>query len=701
MADARWFYAELKRRNVLRAAVLYIGAVWAMAQGISELAPAFGGPDWITRWLVLAGAMGLPFVLAIAWFYEVTPQGLKRESEIDPAESITAHTGRRMDLAIIVVLALAVVLLLANQLALHKGADPPPDAAAIPAKSIAVLPFENLSNDQDNAYLVAGMQDLILTKLADIADLKVISRTSTMKYQSHPDDLATIGRELGVATVLEGSVQKAGNEILVNVQLVDAASNTHLWAQSYRRTLANVFEVENEVAEKVARALKAELSPEEAKRLATSLSTNPAANDLFLRAEHLSHRGGIDYDTASFRQAIGLYREALAADPGFAQARAGLSFAESALVWFGGAGSDAQELRDDARAQAERALAQQPGLAAAHMAMGYSDYWGRGDYEAALKAFATALKLRPNDAMALAATGFVLRRQARFDSAIDALQQALTLDPRNTSLKAELGTTYMLTNDYVEAQRQFRQALDFDPGNVTAKRAYSDALVLYRGDLAHALAVARGNHPTLQLQRASILTNQRRYSEAIALLQRIPDTPENFPPLSGPKALHLANLYWLADEHARARALYQQALTKIRARLAAEPGDVISQSAAWNAIASAELGLGNREAALAAIARSQSLAEQSDDHIYGPQQLKSNAILYAQAGRADLAVPLLRKVLAAPGIGAAYSPTMLWIGPGLDPIRDTPQFRALLKKYAQYKPSGTAQLAAAASTEGA
>ncbi len=697
MADARWFYAELKRRNVLRAAVLYIGAVWALAQGISQLAPAFGAPDWVTRWFVLAGAIGFPFMLGFTWFYELTPQGLKRESEIDRADSVIAHTGRRMDLAIIAVLAVAVVLLLANQLVLHTDASPQSAAAtAAPPKSIAVLPFENLSNDPDNEYLVAGMQDLILTKLADIGDLKVISRTSTMKYQSHPDDLAPIGRQLGVATILEGSVQKSGNEVLINVQLVDAASNAHIWARSYQRTLANVFDIENEVAEQVAGALKAKLSPAESKRLAASLSADPTANDLYLRAQQFAHRGDIDYDAASFRQAIGLYRQALATDPDFAQARAGLSFAESALVWFGGAGADARQLKDDARSQARQALAQQPDLAAAHMAMGYSDYWGRGDYEAALKAFAAALAARPNEAAALAATGFVLRRQARFGQSVDAFQQALALDPRNTSLRAELGTTYMLTYQYAKAERQFRQALDIDPENVTAKRAYSDAIMLGSGDLPRALAVAQGNHPTLQMQRVSVLILQRKYADAIAVLQAIPDKPENFPPIGSPRVLQLADLYTLCGKPARARILYQEALPKTRAQLAIDAGDLIVQGAAWNAIADAELGLGNTEAALSAISRAQTLAAQSADHIYAPLQVKVGAVLYARAGRADLAVPLLQQVLDTPGIGFTYSPTMLWIDPDLDPIRASPQFQALLTKYAKYKPDVGQHVAATA-----
>ncbi|HXS04375.1 MAG TPA: hypothetical protein VN731_07855, partial [Rhodanobacter sp.] len=248
------FFAELQRRNVLRAGVLYAGVVWALAQGLAQLLPLFGAFDWMARWFVIASIIGFPFWLVFAWFYEFTPQGLKRESEIDPTDSVARSTGRKLDFWIIGVLTVAVVLLLTDRLVPHKDA-PKAIAASASAKSIAVLPFENLSADKDNAYFVAGMQDLILTKLADIGDLKVISRTSTEKYQSHPDNLKDIAQQLGVATILEGSVQKAGNQVLINVQLINTQTDAHIWAQAYPRTLDNIFGVEGEVAEKIAAAL--------------------------------------------------------------------------------------------------------------------------------------------------------------------------------------------------------------------------------------------------------------------------------------------------------------------------------------------------------------------------------------------------------------------------------------------------------------
>ncbi|MGH8214431.1 MAG: hypothetical protein ACREPZ_01855, partial [Rhodanobacteraceae bacterium] len=349
----RGFWHELKRRHVYRVAVAYAVVGWLLIEVATQVFPVFHMPDWADQLVVLLIVIGFPVALILAWAFEMTPEGVRRT---EPATSEgarppeqTRHIGKRLNAIIIGVLAVAVAVLLWQKFTpsgRHAGsatataravegngdnATTKREASAAPAKSIAVLPFENLSNDKNNDYFVAGMQDLILTKLADIGDLKVISRTSTMQYKSHPEDLKTVGKQLGVATILEGSVQKAGDQVLVNVQLIDARSDNHIWAQSYTRTLDNVFGVEGEVAGQIAQALKAKLSPAESKRLATSLSSNSAANDLFLRAEYQVNQGDINYDTASWKAAIPLYRQAIAKDPDFALAYARLSYAESEL----------------------------------------------------------------------------------------------------------------------------------------------------------------------------------------------------------------------------------------------------------------------------------------------------------------------------------------------------------------------------------
>jgi len=678
------FFAELQRRNVLRAGVLYAGVVWALAQGLAQLLPLFGAFDWMARWFVIAGIIGFPFWLAFAWFYEFTPQGLKRESEIDPTDSVARSTGRKLDFWIIGVLTVAVVLLLTDRLVPHKDA-PKAIAASAFVKSIAVLPFENLSADKDNAYFVAGMQDLILTKLADIGDLKVISRTSTEKYQSHPDNLKDIAQQLGVATILEGSVQKAGNQVLINVQLINTQTDAHIWAQAYPRTLDNIFGVEGEVAEKIAAALKAKLSPAETAQLAAVPTQNQAAYDLFLRAEFQTNQGLVNYDTASFRAAIPLYRQAINNDPDFALAYARLSYAESQLGWFGGGGENVKQLTAQARADAERALQLAPNLAAAQLALGYSDYYGEGDYAAALKVFEASLVARPNDADVLAARGYVERRQGRFDDAIASFRHALAHDPRNSVFAYALGDTCMMASRYGEAENWLQRALALNPDNLTAKYDYANTILFRSGDVARALAALPGDEPSLKLLRVTLLTLQRKYSEAATLLESVPDTLDNFPVVNGSKALQLANLYRLTGDAARARPLFTQVLPKVRAQLEQQRG--INLAYIWLNIASVELGLGHAAEGLDAIAKAQAVLDQAKDQVYGPNLTEISASLYAQAQRPDLAVPLLAKALTTPGIGIAYSPVMLWIDPAWDPIRTDPRFQALLQQYAHAQPA--------------
>ncbi|MGH8042389.1 MAG: hypothetical protein ACREPN_10135 [Rudaea sp.] len=251
-------FAELKRRNVIRAAGLYLVGAWLLVQVAGTILPMFGAPDWIARSLVILLAIGFVPAMVIAWVFELTPSGLKRDEDVPLEQSIAPQTARRMDRLILIVAVIAVAYFafdkfvlaprrdaaLVTQTTAHVTAEISTEKAKIDPRSIAVLPFENLSEDKGNAYFADGMQDMILTKLAGIGDLKVISRTSTEKYASHPDDLKIIAKQLGVTTILEGSVQKSGNQVLINVQLIDAASDNHLWAEAYPRTLDNIFGVE-------------------------------------------------------------------------------------------------------------------------------------------------------------------------------------------------------------------------------------------------------------------------------------------------------------------------------------------------------------------------------------------------------------------------------------------------------------------------
>lgn len=348
---------------------------------------------------------------------------------------------------------------------------------------------------------------------------------------------------------------------------------------------------------------------------------------------------------------------------------------------------DVPRLIADARSNAERSLKLASNLPAAQLALGYCDYYGRGDYDTALKAFAAALALRPNDGDTLAAQGYVQRRQGRFDAAIASLLKATTLDPRNSSLAADLGVTYMLASRYPEAERSLQRALALDPHNLNAKGNLSAAILYASGDIPRALAVVQGDNSPLKLQRVTLLTYQHQYQEALALLDTIPDTSDNFGPGSGvgPKALAQAELYRRMGDIAQARPLYEKALPQVRAQLPQLQG--VNQALQWNYLATVELGLGNTAQALDTLAKVQTLINNSHDNVYGPIAKEVIATLYAEAQRPDLAIPLLAKALATPGLGAYYSPVLLWLDPAWDPIRHDPAFQALLKKYAKFKPA--------------
>ncbi len=568
-------------------------------------------------------------------------------------------------------------------------------AANIASKSIAVLPFENLSNDKDNAYFVAGMQDLILTKLADVGDLKVISPTSTAQYASHPEDLKTIGQQLGVATILEGSVQKQGKQVLINVQLIDVRTDNHIWAQAYQRTLDNVFGVEGEVAEKIADALDAKLSAAESARLTAVPTRNEAAYDLFLRAEYQMNQAELGGgNPLTLAAAIPLYRQAIEKDPGFALAYARLSYAESYFTYEGAGGQDAAQLSTQARKDAKQALQLAPDLAAAQLALGYNDYWGRHDFDGALKAFAAALALHPNDSGALEGQGLAQGRLGDFDVAIASLEQAFTSNPRNSVLAAYIGSTYMMMGRYPDAERWLLRALTLEPDNITAKEHLVRSILFGSGDIARALAAATGDSDRLKVgTRVPLLICQRRYREALDLVDSVPvNVPDPFLVdviIGVPQTK--ARLLRLLGEPERAKPLYEQVLPILRTQLRMQQN--IDQGAVWNRIAEAELGLGHTAAAMAALAKSQAIASRSDDHLSAPGLMQVNAAQYAQAGRPDLAVPVLAKALATPGIGDYYSPVMLWLDPYWDPIRDDPRFQALLNQYARYKPAVTYPIA--------
>lgn len=421
-------FAELQRRNVIRAAVLYVGAVWALAQGIAQLAPAFGAPEWVTMWFVIAAAIGFPFWLAFSWVYEWTPQGLKRESEIAADASITRSTGRTLDRAIIVVLALAVVLLLTNTFVWKRGAGLQGEAAtaarqvapAIDPDSIAVLPFVDMSQAQDQEYFSDGLSEELLDLLAKVPQLKVIARTSSFSFKGKHLDIADIAHKLAVATILEGSVRKSGNTLRISAQLIRASDSTHLWSDTYDRELTDVFKVQDEIAGAVVEALKLKLLPEQAP-VGIGRTDNMQAHNHFLLASEWMTKGTIE----AYRAAAGEYQRAIDLDSGYVSALVGLANANGYIADLTGDAATA----DQALNVVEQALALDPGNAEALAARAWLRTEFKWDFAGARADYEAALQADPNAASVLRRYGWFLAAVGQLPEGLQMARRALDRDP--------------------------------------------------------------------------------------------------------------------------------------------------------------------------------------------------------------------------------------------------------------------------------
>src|SRR5215813_4205441 len=427
------FFAELKRRNVYKVAIAYAVVAWLLMQIASQIFPFFDIPSWGVRLVVLLLIIGFPIALILAWAFELTPEGIKRTEDVDLSKSIRRKTGRKLDFLIIAVLLLVIAGLLFQRF--HPKVSP-----AFPSsleKSIAVLPFENLSEDKANAYFADGMQEEILTRLAKIADLKVISRTSTQRYQSKPGNLSEIAEQLGVANILEGSVQKAGDTVRVSVNLIQATSDSHLWAETYDRKLTDILGVESEIAKTIAESLQVKLTGHEQQALAVKPTNNPEAYDAYLRG--LAFEGRSTADDVATRAAIDSYERAVQLDPNFTVAWARLSSAHAGFYFERGDTTSAR--RDAAKRSLDHAQTLQPNSPETQLALGYYQYFVLRDYELAKNTFKQVSKMLPGNSEIPEALGKINRREGNWDESIAYLEQALAVDPRNSELLSNTAFT--------------------------------------------------------------------------------------------------------------------------------------------------------------------------------------------------------------------------------------------------------------------
>src|SRR5438552_1726719 len=474
------FFAELKRRNVYKVAIAYAIVAWLLMQIASQIFPFFEIPNWAVRLVVLLLVIGFPVAMILAWAFELTPEGIKRAEDVDVSKSLTRKPGRKLDFFIIAVLLLVIGILVFQRL--HPNVSPAVSSSL--EKSIAVLPFDNLSRDPDNAYFSDGIQDEILTKLAGIGDLKVISRKSTAKYKSTPEDLKTVARELGVATVLEGSVQKAADKVRVNVQLLDARIDTHLWAKSYDRDLKDIFAVESEVAQEIADTLRAKLSPSQSKALAAAPTRDTEAYDLFLKGEYQERQAESAENRELFDRAEIFYQQAVARDPSFALAYARLAYSRLNRHYFINRLTSAQ--LEEVKSNIERALAIAPESPEAHLALGVFHYWGRRDYDSALRELDRAIELQPSNSDSRTYRGAIYRRRGEWRRSLVEFERVFELNPRDSLSLTELGNTYLWLRRWSEAEHALTRGLALDPHNINAAYHLAVTYISSTGDIRRA-----------------------------------------------------------------------------------------------------------------------------------------------------------------------------------------------------------------------
>src|SRR2546421_5649160 len=509
------FFSELKRRNVYKVAVAYAIVGWLLVQIATQVFPFFEIPNWAVRLIVLLIVIGFPIALVIAWAFEMTPEGLKRTGNVDLAAAAQRPRHRAWVFVIIIAGAMSLGLFFLGRITAPNKQS---GANEVSLKSIAVLPFENLSSDKENAYFADGIQEEILTRLAKIADLEVISRTSTQHYKSAPENLSEIAKQLGVANILEGSVQKAADQVRVNVQLIQAASDSHLWADTFDRKLTDIFGVESEVAKAIADALQAKLTGREQQALAVKPTNNSEAYDAYLRGLALEARTTSSPDDSE--RVVGFYERAVQLDPAFAVAWARLSRA-NAQVYFGGL--DRTTARRDA---AERALKSaqrlQPNSPETLLAQAYYQYWVLRDYELAKATFGRVRELLPGSSDVPAALALIARRQGHWDQSVAYWEQTLTLDPRNIQWLSLAAETYAMLRQFPAALKTYDRVLDIVPNGLDT--VASEAKIYQaQGNLEQAGKLLGGiNAQTPSFNAFLTKTNQlfleRHCDEAIRLI---------------------------------------------------------------------------------------------------------------------------------------------------------------------------------------
>jgi TolB-like protein/Flp pilus assembly protein TadD len=661
------FFCELRRRKVWRVAAGYGVVGWLIIQFATTVLPALTLPAWTARLVIVLVLAGFPIALILAWAFDVRSDGIVRTPETEPAEPCPPSLpGRRRN---IFTLALAGLLISAviGYFVLKQT------SSRALEKSIAVLPFANFSDDPANAYFADGIQDDVLTNLAKISALKVISRTSVLPYRGQTHNIREIGKALNVATVLEGSVRREGKRVRINVQLIDASNDRHLWAQVYDRELTDMFAVQSELAQEIAGALKATLAPGEHERIVRKPTQNGDAYLLYQEAHEIFSRPDRHHDDLA--RVEELYEKAIQLDPNFALAHARLSHLES---WMFYAVEPLPSRAEKARAAAAEAIRLEPDLAESHLAMGFVHYYVEHDYEGALKELAIARSGLPNDPGVFRAMAAIQRRQGKWQESSASYAKAVSLDPRDPILLENMGMNYLATRDYTTAARIFDRAIKAAPQTFTIRELRARVELYSKGDLRPLQALLDGwpenidPNGTITLSRYNLKMYERKFEELLGILQRSPaerSRGETSAPIS--KEFLQATVYAAMKDEARARENFAAARIKAEKAVQESPDDGPRHAL----LGLIDAGLGRCDEAKAEAQRAVDLLPESRDAFDGPILVMSRARIHMMCGDLDTAFALLQRSLQTPsGITAQE----LRLDPVWDPLRADPRFEKML-----------------------
>ncbi len=646
------FLAELKRRKVYRVAIAYAVAGWLVIQIATQVFPFLAIPDWAIRLVIALFVAGFPLALVLAWAFDITPEGVKRTEDLPPAPTASVPL---------------------------EATRPP-----IPEKSIAVLPFENLSADQANEFFADGIQDDVLANLAKIADLKVISRTSVRQYRSGTRNLREIGIELGVAHILEGSVRRAGNRVRVNAQLINAATDAHVWADTFDRELTDLFALQSELAERITIALRANLSPQEKASLKIHPTANLEAYENYLRARDLFRWSGAGDPSENGEKALRSLERAIALDPNFALAHTLASRWHAEMFWFGFDRSSAR--LEKAKAAANEGVRLRPDASDGYVARAFYHYFGFRDYARARECLEAAQQLTPNDAEVWDALGAVCRREGRWEEAVGHLEKARELDPRNPSGIWNLAETYCALGRTAEAERAIAQGLEINPEAHFFRLLRGTMGMRCAGETAPLHAALReiprdfdpGGSVTIVAVRLHLM--EGKPDEAARALAARPHDRYNDSGLGGFAGMVDGYSFpraWLEGLLARGRGEEEAARRAFSAALAEVERDIsccVGDAKAMMVRALVHFALGDTTRARKDAEEAAAMLPIAHDAYDGPLLATNLAAIYAQIGETDRALDLLESLRDVP---MAATPGTLRLEREWDALRNEPRFKKL------------------------